>query len=348
MYSRYTKSGTNKVSSKRDIKELPFEEVSLDATRIYNDLVDRELVVANAAAQSEWNRRKVIARVNTYSEESREQEDDSLADFEPLDSIDAELARSFKATAYTEAVDIFVERYAIKECWSWLGSQLLSHLGTYQLPSRVDGKILGKDFCALNIGSNERELGIYILLTKVARGRLMEKQVLPDHTPYCALVPMYMAAQKKFHSVPYSYWDPRGVVDKELYSAMTCDPPIGTISTDELLSIRQAGLSYVSKSAKERGQVKYYNPETYHKLVGIGDSAIGNLPVYARAMLCQIWVAHPKNRNQYMILDPYDWDHMPEPLISSTVISNRLVEPMNAGVTIYKASRGDALPAWDD
>jgi hypothetical protein len=36
-------------------------------------------------------------------------------------------------------------------------------------------------------------------------------------------------------------------------------------------------------------------------------------------MLTQIWLAHPQHRSNLMILDPNNWDHMPEPLIAASI-----------------------------
>ena len=37
-------------------------------------------------------------------------------------------------------------------------------------------------------------------------------------------------------------------------------------------------------------------------------------------MLCQIWLAHPQHRTEYMILDPNNWDTIPAPLIETDLI----------------------------
>jgi len=359
MYTKYTKSGYSKSSAKKDIKELPFDEIQEDYSGHYNHAVEVYLEDVNNIAMNAWKRKSALARADLYknSEESEEEVDDSLRDYTPIEDVPADEASKFREAANDYAVLAFVDKYNIKEAWEWLGPQLLAHLGTYKLPEYVDKEvtgssgtkvmkrvIVGSDFLDLNV-TTPRELGIYRFITKVARGKLMEKQVLPEHTPYCSLVPLYMAAQKKFSSIKYTDWDPTTVkplVDKDLYAAMVCDPPMGKVTDDELLQIRHVGLSYISRSAKERGQTKYYNPETYHTLSGIGDSAIGNLPKYAKVMLCQIWSAHPKNRNQYMILDPYDWDRMPPPLINSTILAHRQVSADNAGTTVYRSSTGSS------
>jgi hypothetical protein len=36
-------------------------------------------------------------------------------------------------------------------------------------------------------------------------------------------------------------------------------------------------------------------------------------------MLTQIWLAHPTIRNEYMVLDPVNWDNVPQPLVSNDI-----------------------------
>lgn len=341
MFKKYSKSGVATSSIKKDIAALPFEEIQ----EAYSDEMAREterhLAEENAIALAAYERRVQKKEFTSYgeSESSREQEDDSVPDFVRVDELESSLLSRLRVNADENAVVSFAERYAIKESWSWLGPQLIAHLGSYKMAGKIEGKYSALEFAQLNIGKDPRELGIYRFITRVARGKLMEKQVLPEHTHYCALVPLYMAAQKKVNNIRYEEWHRDKIellVDKDLHAAMVCEQPMGLVDSDELLNIRMAGLSYISKSAKERGATKYYNPETYHALSGVGDSAIGNLPKYAKAMLCQIWCAHPVNRNKYMILDPYAWDNMPEPLVSSTILRNRAVSPAYSGTTVYK------------
>lgn len=326
MFKKYSKFGVATSSIKKDIASLPFEEIYEAYTDEMARETERHLEEENAVALAAYERRvqRKGKEFTSYGESEglREQEDDSIPDFVRVDELDASLVSRLRVIANENAVVSFAERYAIKESWSWLGPQLIAHLGSYKMAGKLEGKYNAVEFAQLNIGKDPRELGIYRFITKVARGKLMEKQVLPEHTHYCALVPLYMAAQKKFNNIRYEEWHRERLdilVDKDLFAAMTCEQPVGPVDADELLNIRMAGLSYISKSAKERGATKYYNPETYHALSGVGDSAIGNLPKYAKAMLCQIWCAHPVNRNKYMILDPYAWDNIPEPDRKSVV-----------------------------
>lgn len=321
LIKRYAKNGIQ-IVKKSDIKSLPFEEIS----EYYNDYKASKV----GEALEERNKllllahKRMVSRIKIEdSESSREQEDDSIRDFVPCNELDDESMAGIVSTGIDLAVADFVTRYDIVSVWSWLGPQLLAQLASYKLPEKVDGKYRGHDFLKENIDpSNLRDMGIYRFVAKVARGKIMSKHTEPEHLPYCALVPLLLAAQKKFHNIPYNDWSVDGLqylVDKDLHAAMTCEPMPPGVTTEELLAIRNLGLQYTSKAKGSMGHVKSYSPVTYHQLTGIGDTAIGGLPRYAKAMVTQIWCANPANRNKYMILDPWNWDNVPAPLISSEV-----------------------------
>ena len=321
LIKRYAKNGTQ-IVKKSDIKSLPFEEISeyfsdYKSSRVSELLEERNKLLLLT------HKRMVNSLKVEDSESSREQEDDSIRDFVPCSELDDDNMASIVSTGTDLAVVEFVTRYDIVSAWSWLGPQLMALLASYRLPEKVEGKYRGHDFLSLNIDpSNPRDMGIYRFVAKVARGKVMSKHTDPDHLPYCALVPLFLAAQKKFHNVPFSDWSVDGlqyVVDKDMYAAMTCDPMPPGITTEELIAIRDLGLQYTSKAKGSMGQVKSYSPITYHQLTGITDTAIGKLPKYAKAMVTQIWCANPANRHKYMVLDPWSWDNIPQPLISHSV-----------------------------
>jgi hypothetical protein len=71
-------------------------------------------------------------------------------------------------------------------------------------------------------------------------------------------------------------------------------------------------------------------------LNGIGDTELSAIPALAGTMLCQIWVAHPSLRTEYMVLDPYNWDRMPPSLIATEIFAQK--EP------IKKPKKDDQTP----
>lgn len=215
----------------------------------------------------------------------------------------------------------FAKEHNLKshDSWEWFGPQLLAHLASYRLPSTQN--ISARQFLDLNVLGKSREMGLWRFITKASRSKIMSKQTQPECLPYCALVPLYMAAQKKFNNIPYSVWvrhEVRYLVDPILWEAISYDLPadvVRELQPQKLVEIRDLGLSVPGKPPR--------NAKTYHNLSRIEHTMLGGLPLYLKAMLTQIWVAHPDNRHQYMILDPRDWDATPAPLVSSSVFANQ-------------------------
>lgn len=325
----YTKYGTKSTTlaaptPRKDLTKIPFGDIEKDYQRILGSFVSDELDRINEVGLEIHNRTvaKVLASRNASSEENP----DDVPDFIPIDDIDQETLKKFRDSANEQAVVEFVEKHDIRNSWGWLAPQIQAYLGSYTLPTKVDGVYRCTDFLKLNVVT-EFDLGIYRMFTKVPRGRLMKNQTDPNHIPVCALVPIYMSAQKFSNNTKYTEWsktDLHTIVDDDLFRAMVSPPLPGPYDASELLAIRNTGLRYVSKAKKEIGIIKHYNPVTYHMLSGVSDSLVGNLHKYAKVMLCQIWCAHPTNRTAYMVLDPYNWDNMPMPLINTQVITTRL------------------------
>ncbi len=211
----------------------------------------------------------------------------------------------------------FVAEFKLKKAWLWFGPQLLAHLAKYVLPEKnEEGMYDGLEFLKLNT-STSMDKGLYWLLVKMHRSEIMGTQTDPHNIQYCGLVPIYMAAQKKFNKVPYSKWTNLDLlVHKMLWEAMQCPHLPPEITAKEILETRHEGL---------RGK----SPITFNSLVGISATELGKLPRYAQAMIAQFWCAHPSHRHQYMVLDPYNWDNIPDSLIPSEVL---VTPPSESGV----------------
>ena len=101
-----------------------------------------------------------------------------------------------------------------------------------------------------------------------------------------------------------------------LYEALVeHDPP--RLTQDRLLAIREQGLVY--RTGPKAAQTR--NPESTWQLYSVQDTELGEQTKLLQSMLCQIWLAHPKNRRQTMILDPHDWDVMPQPLVDTQLLA---------------------------
>lgn len=199
----------------------------------------------------------------------------------------------------TALVNKFAEDFNLKKEVEWFIPQGLSKfvdVPVYQLLAALPkDKLLGS---------------LWLLFKYCTRGLLVPKQIDARYVNYSSLVPLIPSAYKKFHDKAYSSWD-RGtfktLVPTDLYQAATAEYP--DIDARTLLAARTEALTI--KTTKN-----IRNAETTYALYFPKDSELHKLPKLAQIMLCQTWCAHPVNRSRYMILDPRDWDKMPESLIS--------------------------------
>jgi hypothetical protein len=213
-------------------------------------------------------------------------------------------------------LEVFAEKVLLKRCGSWLLPQLVAHFGSWQLVKR-DGSIDVVATLKRNC-ENDSVNTAYWRISRITRSLLVASQT---RTPeYATLTPLILAGFKRMQGVGYESW--RGldnleyVLEPRLYEAVVVDN-LPSLGSERLLEIRQQGL--MTRSGKSAGQLK--NAESTWSLTGIQDTELGHLPKLTQSMLTQIWLAHPSHRSNMMILDPNNWDQMPEPLIAPTVFT---------------------------
>jgi hypothetical protein len=121
------------------------------------------------------------------------------------------------------------------------------------------------------------------------------------------------------------------LVDEALLEAMLWrDDELYNLGSDRVIEIRTQGLTI--KSGPKMGEVQ--KPTATWCLKGIKDTPYASIPTLAQTMLAQIWVAHPTLRSEYMVLDPYNWDRMPPPLVSAEIFKQpdpKLPKPNKSG-----------------
>jgi hypothetical protein len=209
-----------------------------------------------------------------------------------------------KQDAARLAVTNFSELYKLKNQDHWFPNQVLSYIvNNTTLPRQKD--ISAYEFLDVNFTTRPKLMGLYLMFTMVPRSTFIGKQL--SAIPVCSLVPVFLAAFKKYHSIPYYAWrkdELAAIVEPTLLEAATCHVPYN-FSTEELLDFRQRSLA--GKPAKSTYGV-YHVPE------------FKGIPQLRRTMLLQTWLAHPDNRTDLMILDPDNWDNMPPPLIDVNVL----------------------------
>ena len=219
--------------------------------------------------------------------------------------------------------EVELEDYSTKHLQvhhKWLLPQLVAAFGSWQLcfkDSSIDILATLKHNCEHNSTNTA-----YWRLSRVKRSCLITAQTKAPE--YATLTPLILAGFKRMQGVGYETW--RGlpnleyVLEPRLLEAVQVESlnalsALSALGSDRLLEIRTQGLT--QKSGIKAGQMK--NPETTWSLTGIQDTEIAHLPKLTQTLLTQIWLAHPQHRNSLMILDPNNWDHLPEPLIANNV-----------------------------
>lgn len=237
----------------------------------------------------------------------------------PIEGL-AETARLLRGTQRQEAIDEWCVVNSIKQK-PWFYPQLLALLSTWEV-YRDNGKYSAKDTILAACTNNLSNLGSLFLATSNTR-HLLGSQSSITHRDYCALVPLLLAAHKKYYNVPYNGWtNIVGAVHSNLADAMLCKP--ATYTREELIQFSIEGRT--PRSGKNAGITKKslssYRLYNLAKELPDGRCGLGSLPYLAATMLCQTWCADPQVRNKYMVLNPLDWDDIPEPLTTADVIQN--------------------------
>jgi len=300
--------------AKRSLDSLPLAEIGqrvhLAGVNVKETIMEEAREIHDRAVQ-----RKIAA---IYANREDSYEGDQEADF-PFEEPDAEYIQEQVGLAKRQEFALLAEKYDLKNSSSWLLPQMTARIAEIPLTrteeGRVDSLAYFKEF-----GKSPELRGLYAIGMHPIRGDLIAKQYAPENKNYSALVPLLLMPHKKFNGVSYSDWDLNGldkVIDSSLLEAMNCSFDPTSVQKDELLKIRHDGM--VVKTGKTAGNSR--NPATTHKVYS-APAPFNRLPWLASVMLFQIWVAHPTNRTDLMILNWEDWDNMPEPLISTTVIKS--------------------------
>jgi hypothetical protein len=231
-----------------------------------------------------------------------------------------ELPLKLIATMTETELEDFAQKNSLNRMGSWLLPQLVAAFGSWRL-ILVDNKIDVKQTLKHNC---EHSLAAQAMwrLSRIARTCLLTKQIAMAE--YAVLTPLVLAGFKRMQGVSYESWrnceNLDYVLEPRLYEAVCVDVP--TLGSERLLEIRQQGL--MTRSGKSAGQLK--NAETTWSLNGISDTELGHLPKLTQSIMTQIWLAHPVHRHNLMILDPTNWDHMPDPLIAPTIFKQPVKE----------------------
>ncbi len=302
--------------NKHDLGHLPLEDLTHEYFELRDELQDAYHI--QFASQLKKEQERFLATWNKTNEASYE------GSFEELNLEGKVLAKlgdmpDFRTSK--EAVTLlegFASKYAVPKNADWFWSQTLAKFSQLPLVKNSNGKYSPKRLFVDNIKENEQLYALWLISTYPKRSIFLDKQTDIKHKNYSSLVPIIMSAFKKFNNIDYSEWDRAeifGITESNLTAAMLLDS-VPEMTSEEILEEREYGLT--TKTGDRAGEVR--NPMTSYAMYLRGTSPLAALPTLARIMLCQIWCAHHMNRTQYMILNPLDWDDMPESLISAKVV----------------------------
>lgn len=298
-------------STKKTLDSFPFDllwncvQTAMD--EVTNEIVDAAKRTHNDKVD------QLIAKAYAGREDSFEGDRESLY---PFLAPDPEYIKENRSRIKKEAISNFCKKYDVVTNGSWLLPQLAAHISKIPLVFTAEGKVDSADYLA-KFSQDDFHKGIYCFCTHALRSDMIQKQYLPENRNYSALVPLLLMPHKRFNNINYSNWDTNlleKLFDPNLWKAVTCEYE-NTNSAEILLAIRAAGLEY--KSGKMMGKLR--SAETSYKIYSLSGD-LSKLPWLTQVMLFQIWCAHPANRSDMMILDWKNWDSMPEPLISTSVL----------------------------
>lgn len=199
---------------------------------------------------------------------------------------------------------------------SWLLPQLVASFGTWRLYNT------GKQTVVENC-KHDHERALY-RISRSRRSLLIKNQT--QNPDYGQLTPLVLLGFKRsqgysyeqFRKLPGLEW----LLEPDLYNSLILEE-LPQIPQNRLLEIRHQGLLY--KTGKDAGKTRL--AEQTWQLYGIQGTELSAYPKLTQTILAQIWLAHPKHRCNTMILDLWDWDSMPEPLIDTEVVYQKPTAP---------------------
>lgn len=326
-----------------DIKLLDFPSLARDFQQIFLQLRLEKLELAQRVAERKYRQQyqQIYDQLNSYGEGGSDGiEEGILETLGEFDADQVQLSETIIQQCKQEAKATAVESWAIKNMipqkLSWLPHQMLAYFGTWSAHKDNSGKYSA----TLSWDVNTRQRGDYYalgsaLLATSARSNFF-KDAPKGNQQYKSIinpmVPIILAGFKKYQGIPYSSWSLEGLetlLDPDLAKLVGVTVP--EIAHSELLALRNTALT--DKTGPRAGIPN--NPSTCTKLNHLADTALGHLPKLAKYMVLQTWACHPSNRNEYMILDPNNWDRVPDPLVSKDIFLHQTPKPVVAKPTQF-------------
>ena len=308
---------------KNDIKSLPFQQIP-EAILATQETLGSERLESLKKIASLSNTRKLnqlMMESSSYLESSEGLEE---AAYESLgvDKIELseEATREVRCAAIATVCTKFIDAYELANKFTWVLPQMKAHFGSWKAVRGEDGLYNGRLTVKENCSGDDFNKGLWFIAQRPRSGLISGQGVkLYVQGEVNNLVPLILSGFKTFQQIPYSKWSRVGlsqIVDNDLCEAMLSTPP--HLDSKEILALRDHGLRVLTGT--KQGSLRA--PQTtamLYNLKAYPITEISQLPKLAVVMLAQIWCAHPSNRTESMVLDPNNWDNMPEPVVSGEV-----------------------------
>lgn len=311
---------------KNDFKLLPLVALAREYQETFQEAYSKAFDHEAKILQMTWQRKydQTLARLQELNDNAEagsdglEEEAMELCGQPPKPSLSSETIAKMRTVSRNQVLQPWMERESISQKLSWLPQQMMAYFGSWDVVC-VDG--VYSPSLTVKRNTQERDdlfaLGA-LMLAKAPRSDFFKGALKGNQqykSPINPLVPIVLAGFKRYQNIPYESWDKSeisAIVDDEIAALVGCKVP--GLSDADILAIRNTALT--PKTGARAG--KSNNPATTASLYHLQESAIGHLPKLARHMVLQTWAAHPQNRDPYAILDPQNWDRVPQPLVEGT------------------------------
>lgn len=305
----------------RSIDEIPLEDMGL---------LFKSLLVSSKA---DYAAKRVLVREQlelAYIRKYNETHEDSYeGDFEFLDAdIEMKMGKfrslgSDQFQEWLEAIKNMSTQFNFHmKADEWAFPQMQAYL-VEKVPIIYshDNEISAKAMYEKVFKSDPRALAIIEIFKFSNRGILLEAMTSEKARDYNKLVPIVMAAYKKYNSVPYSKWNREEiwyVTEPVLAEAMCTEIP-DDLTTEDKIAARDDALTVKTGDniGKKRSAVTTYS------LYPSGTSFAYGINPLLRHMILQTWCAHRDNRGKYIVLDTGDWDNQNITSIADTEVLRR-------------------------
>lgn len=215
-------------------------------------------------------------------------------------------------------VQVLLNNYLPEQLEHQLGDELLPH-HTWILPQLVaqfrTWQILNDGLDTVKHNCKDPVNQVAWLLLRLPRSKLIPNQT--RHPYWAQLTPLFLLAWRDTRT--YNLWREypglQYLVEPLLWDHMQSQPP--QLDREQLLELRQQAC--YTKTGKNAGT--YRNPKSVAKPYHLKGTPLQQLSPLTQCCLLDLWIAHPDLRNQHQILNPYNWDYHPEPLIPDEVFA---------------------------